>query len=172
MGAMVGKDPEKERELADQLVSETQEALENLRDLARGIYPPLLQDKGLVSALEAQARKSAVPITVQAEGVNRYPQELEAAVYFCTLEAMQNAAKYADATGVIVRLSERDGRLSFDITDDGAGFDPNANGHGSGLQGMADRLEALGGRLEVRSGLGRGTTIGGDLPVSTASLGD
>ena len=165
MGAMVGKDPEKERELADQLVADTQDALENLRDLARGIYPPLLQDKGLVSALEAQARKSAVPITVRAEGVARYPQELEAAVYFCTLEAMQNAAKYADATSVTVRLSEHDGRLTFDITDDGSGFDPSVNGHGSGLQGMADRLEALGGRLEVRSGVGHGTTIGGDLPA-------
>jgi signal transduction histidine kinase len=172
MGAMVGKDPDKERHLVDQLVSETQDALENLRDLARGIYPPLLQDQGLVSALEAQARKNAVPTTVQAEGVTRYPQELEAAVYFCTLEAMQNAAKYADATRVTVRLSERDGRLSFDITDDGAGFDPSANGHGSGLQGMADRLEALGGRLEVRSGVGRGTTIEGRLPLSLAPAQD
>jgi signal transduction histidine kinase len=169
MGAMVGNDPEKERQLADQLVAETQEALENLRDLARGIYPPLLQDKGLVSALEAQARKSAVPTIVRADGVSRYPQELEAAVYFCTLEAMQNAAKYADATRVIVRLSERDGRLAFDITDDGTGFDPSVNGHGSGLQGMADRLEALGGRLEVESDIGRGTTIGGNLPLSLAN---
>jgi signal transduction histidine kinase len=169
MGAMVGKDPEKERQLADQLVAETQEALENLRDLARGIYPPLLQDKGLVSALEAQARKSAVPTIVRADGVSRYPQEFEAAVYFCTLEAMQNAAKYADATSVTVRLSERDGRLAFDITDDGTGFDPSANGHGSGLQGMADRLEALGGRLQVRSDIGHGTTIGGNLPLSLAN---
>jgi signal transduction histidine kinase len=172
MGAMIGKDPDKERELVDQLVSETQDALENLRDLARGIYPPLLQDKGLVSALEAQARKSAVPITVRAEGVSRYPQELEAAVYFCTLEALQNAAKYANPTRVTVRLSEHDGRLTFDITDDGAGFDPSANGHGSGLQGMADRLEALGGRLEVRSGVGRGTTIEGRLPLSVVPAQD
>ena len=71
-----------------------------------------------------------------------------------------------------MRLSERDGALTFDITDDGVGVRPERNGHGSGLQGMADRLEALGGRLEVRSDVGRGTTIGGDLPVSTASLGD
>jgi len=172
MGGMVGKDPDKERELAEQLVSETQDALENLRDLARGIYPPLLQDKGLVSALEAQARKSPVPTTVQADGVSRYPQELEAAVYFCTLEAMQNAAKYAHASTMTVRLSEQAGRLLFDVTDDGSGFDPSANGHGSGLQGMADRLEALGGRLEVRSGIGHGTTIGGNLPLSAAATQD
>lgn len=165
MGTMVGKDPNRERDLAEQLLGETQEALENLRDLARGIYPPLLQDKGLVSALEGQARKSLVPMTVQADGVDRYSQDVEAAVYFCTLEAMQNAAKYAEATRVTVHLSERDGRLTFDITDDGRGFDPSANGHGSGLQGMSDRLEALGGRLEVRSEMGRGTTIGGNLPL-------
>jgi signal transduction histidine kinase len=165
MGAMVGKDPDKERALADQMVAETQDALENLRDLARGIYPPLLQDKGLVSALQAQARKNAVPTTVEFDGVSRYPQELEAAVYFCTLEALQNAAKYASATRVVVRLAEREGRLTFDVIDDGAGFDPGLNGHGSGLQGMADRLEALGGRLDIRSGVGQGTTVGGALPI-------
>jgi len=169
MGSLVGTDESKARELADQLVGETQDALENLRDLARGIYPPLLQDRGLVSALEAQARKSAVPTTVQADGVARYPQELEAAVYFCTLEALQNAAKYAHATKVVVDLSGRDGRLTFDVSDDGSGFDPSANGHGSGLQGMADRLEALGGQLDVRSGVGQGTRIRGTLPLSVAT---
>jgi signal transduction histidine kinase len=166
MGSMVGKDEAKERVLADQLVGDTQDALENLRDLARGIYPPLLQDAGLVAALQAQARKSPVPTTVEADGIARYPQEQEAAVYFCTLEALQNTAKYADATSVTVRLAESDGQLTFDVTDDGSGFDPTVNGHGSGLQGMADRLEALGGRLDVRSGVGHGTTIIGVLPVS------
>ncbi len=101
-----------------------------------------------------------------ADGIARYPQDLEAAVYFCTLEALQNTAKYADATSVTVRLAERDGQLTFDVTDDGSGFDPTVNGHGSGLQGMADRLEALGGRLDVSSGEGHGTTISGVLPVS------
>src|SRR5262249_22948788 len=123
----------------------------------------------LVSALQAQARKNAVPTTVEAEGVSRYPQELEAAVYFCTLEALQNAAKYADASRVVVRLEQRDGVLTFDVTDDGAGFDPSLNGHGSGLQGMADRLEALGGHLEVRSDIGHGTTVGGTLPLAATS---
>jgi signal transduction histidine kinase len=169
MGSLVGKDAGREHELADQLVADTQDALENLRDLARGIYPPVLQDAGLVAALQAQARKSALPITVEADGVGRYPQELEAAVYFCALEALQNAAKYAGATSVTVRLVARDGRLTFDVADDGSGFDPSANGHGSGLQGMADRMEALGGRLEVRSSASHGTTITGRLPLAIAT---
>jgi signal transduction histidine kinase len=166
MGSFVGKDPVKERELTDQLVADTQDALENLRDLARGIYPPLLQDAGLVAALEAQARKSPVPTTVEADGVARYPQDLEAAVYFCTLEALQNAAKYAQASRVTVRLTGTAGQLTFEITDDGTGFDPAVNGHGSGLQGMADRLEALGGRIDIESAIGTGTAIRGRLPTS------
>ena len=77
--------------------------MENLRDLARGIYPPLLSDKGLAAALDAQARKSPVPVEVESDGIGRYPQELEAAVYFCVLEALQNVAKYAGATRARVR---------------------------------------------------------------------
>jgi signal transduction histidine kinase len=166
MGSLVGKNAEREREISDQLVGETQEALENLRDLARGIYPPLLQDAGLVAAVQAQARKSPVPTSVEADGITRYPEEQEAAVYFCTLEALQNAAKYAAASRVTVRLGERDGELAFDVIDDGSGFDPSVNGHGSGLQGMADRVEALGGHLDVHSAVGYGTTISGRLPVT------
>jgi signal transduction histidine kinase len=172
MGSFVGKDAAREREMADQLVADTQDALENLRDLARGIYPPLLQDAGLVAALQAQARKSPVPATVEADGITRYPQEQEAAVYFCTLEALQNATKYAAATSVVVHLGERDGQLTFDVTDDGTGFDPSVNGHGSGLQGMADRLEALGGHLDVVSGAGHGTIISGRLPVGATNSGE
>ena len=81
-----------------ELQTESTQALEDLRDLARGIYPPLLADKGLGAALEAQARKAAVPVTVETDGVGRYPQEMEAAVYFCCLEALQNVAKYAEAS--------------------------------------------------------------------------
>ena len=100
------------------------EALEELRDLARGIYPPLLADKGLVAALESQARKSAVPVTIEADGVGRYAREAEAAVYFSCLEALQNVAKYAAASRATVSLSDGDGRLRFEVTDDGVGFDP------------------------------------------------
>src|SRR5207253_7209290 len=114
-------------------------------DLARGIYPPLLADKGLAAALEAQARKAAVATTVDVDGIGRYPQEVEAAVYFCALEALQNVAKYAEASSASVRLTQRDGDLVFQIEDDGRGFDAAVAGRGSGLQGMADRLDAIGG---------------------------
>jgi signal transduction histidine kinase len=165
MSALIGKDPVKEHELADQLLGEAQEALENVRDLARGIYPPLLQDAGLVAALQAQARKSPLPVSVETDGISRYPQEQEAAVYFCTLEALQNVAKYAGATQVVVRLREEDGHITFEVTDDGAGFDPKLKGYGTGLQGMADRLAALAGELVVTSSPGTGTTVRGSIPI-------
>jgi signal transduction histidine kinase len=165
MGSLVGRDPEKERQLADQLLGEAQEALENVRDLARGIYPPLLQDAGLIAALQAQARKSPVLVTVEADGISRYPQEQEAAVYFCALEALQNVAKYAGATRVVVRLREQDGHVIFEVTDDGVGFDPATRGYGTGLQGMADRLAALAGELGVTSSPGAGTTVKGSVPI-------
>jgi signal transduction histidine kinase len=153
------------RMLAD-LGEMTQSALDDLRDLARGIYPPLLADRGLAAALEAQARKSPIDVRVQSEAIARYPQEVEAAVYFCSLEALQNIAKYAEATSATVRLWQDDGMLSFAVTDDGTGFDTNQVGYGTGLQGMADRLSALGGLLAVESELGAGTTVTGRVPAT------
>jgi signal transduction histidine kinase len=163
------KDPPKAGELLDALQTEAVEALENLRDLARGIYPPLLADQGLAAALGAQARKSAVPVSVEADGVGRYPQEVEAAVYFCALEALQNIAKYANASSATLRLSASNGDLRFEVVDDGAGFDPATTSHGSGLLGMADRLDAVGGRLSVRSVPGAGTTVVGSVPAVGAA---
>jgi len=164
---LVDRDPEKAKRMLADIQTETQEALETLRDLARGIYPPLLADKGLAAALDAQARKAAVPVEVTFDGVGRYPQELEAVAYFCCLEALQNVAKYANASRAAVRLSEESGRLMFEVEDDGSGFDPGATRYGTGLQGMADRLDAVRGSLEVRSAPGRGTTVIGRLPVPT-----
>ena len=166
-GSLVDRDPEKAKAMLADIQTETQEALETLRDLARGIYPPLLADKGLAAALDAQARKAAVPVQVVADGVGRYPQELEAVAYFCCLEALQNVAKYANASRAVVRLSEDGGRLLFEVEDDGSGFDPDTTRYGTGLQGMADRLDAVRGSFEVRSAPGRGTTVVGRVPIPT-----
>ncbi|HEX6206747.1 MAG TPA: histidine kinase [Actinomycetota bacterium] len=163
--AMIEKDPVKARELAAETKAESQEALENLRDLARGIYPPLLADKGLAEAIEAQARKAPFPVTVELNGVGRYPPEAEATAYFCVLEALQNTAKYAEASRAVVSLGHDDGDLVFIVADDGKGFDPAATPRGAGLQNMADRLDALGGTVEISSEPGRGTTVTGRIPV-------
>jgi signal transduction histidine kinase len=163
------KDPDKAAEMMAQVRTETQQALDDLRDLARGIYPPLLADKGLAAALESQARKAVLPVAVESDSVGRYPQETEAAAYFCVLEALQNISKYAGASAAVVRLSEEDGELLFTVTDDGRGFDPATTPRGSGLQNMADRLDALGGRFEVVSRPNEGTTVTGRIPVQRAA---
>src|SRR5215210_381863 len=117
------RDPSKSVTLLRDIHQDAQSALEDLRDLARGIYPPLLADQGLPAALEAQGRRSAVPVRVEPDGVDRYPPEIEAAVYFCCLEALNNIAKYSEASRVTVRLSRRDGELRFEVADDGRGFE-------------------------------------------------
>jgi signal transduction histidine kinase len=101
---------------------------------------------------------------VESEGVGRHPEEVEAAVYFCCLEALQNVGKYAEASSATLRLSDGRDALTFEVIDDGRGFDTTSTGYGTGLQGMADRLDALGGSLEVRSAPDMGTTIVGKVP--------
>jgi signal transduction histidine kinase len=165
------QDPERTEQMATQAKTELQQAVEDLRDLARGIYPPLLADKGLPAALEAQARKAPLPVAVMRNGVGRYSQEVEAGIYFCVLEALQNAAKYSEATSVTVRLEREDAHLVFEVADDGRGFDPSSTPKGSGLQNMSDRVEALGGTFEVASSPGDGTTVRGRLPVRQGSAG-
>jgi signal transduction histidine kinase len=166
---VVGKDDERVRGMLSDLQSDASDALENLRDLARGIYPPLLADRGLAAAIEAQARKSTVPIEIETDGIGRYPQELEAAVYFSCLEALQNVAKYAGAERAMVRLYDLNDVLFFEVTDDGAGFDASEHRMGTGLQGITDRLAALGGSLDVRSSAGGGTTVSGKIPARSGS---
>jgi signal transduction histidine kinase len=161
----VDEDPAQAKQILGELKADAAGALENLRDLARGIYPPLLADLGLAAALGAQARKSPLPVTVDADGIGRFPQATEAAVYFCCLEALQNTAKYAHATQARICLQAQNGTLRFTVSDDGAGYDTSHTPLGSGQRNMADRLAALGGRLEVRSAPRQGTTITGHLPV-------
>ena len=156
------------RELAGQLRAGLRAALDDLRALARGIYPPLLADRGLAAALRAQADRAPTPVHVDADGVGRLTRETEATVYFCVLEALQNVAKYAGASLTTVQLRQAGGRLTFLVADDGAGFDLAGPMTGSGLQGMRDRLAALGGSLTVGSAPGRGTTVAGVLPCEPA----
>jgi signal transduction histidine kinase len=159
-------DPDLIRQAIPELKAQLSTALEDLRALARGIYPPLLAEQGLVAALRAQAARSPVPAVLEADQVGRYPQDAESTVYFCTLEALQNVAKHARATATTIRLSGSGDVLEFSVSDDGAGFPAAAARHGSGLQGMSDRLAALGGTLAVRSEPGQGTTITGRLAIS------
>ena len=161
----VDRDPAKTKEMLADLQTATGQAIEDLRDLARGIYPPLLADKGLIAALEAQARKGTIATAIRSENVERYPQQVEATVYFCALEALNNVAKYSGANGAEVRLARSNGALTFEVSDDGAGFDLDGTSYGTGLRGMRDRLEAIGGTLEIRSARGRGTTVIGRIPV-------
>jgi signal transduction histidine kinase len=155
------------KQVLDELQAETTDALQNLRDLAHGIYPPLLADLGLAAALNAQASKSAVPVAVEVGEIGRYGQDTEAAVYFCCLEALQNTAKYAHATQARICLQAQNGTLRFTVSDDGAGYDARHTPMGSGLRNMSDRLAALGGQLEVDSAPGHGTTISGRLPATS-----
>ncbi len=107
-----------------------------------------------------------MPVSIEADAVGRYPRDAAAAVYFCTLEALQNIAKYAHASQVTITLSCPDDYLTFTVIDDGTGFDTTTATHGTGVQGMADRLAALGGAFQIQSKPGLGTTVTGTLPIS------
>ena len=159
--SVAGQDDERERALVAQLKAETSGALETLRELARGIHPPLLADQGLIAAVTTQAGKASVPVAVDADGVGRYPAEIENAIYFCCVEALQNATRHAPGSAVRISLAGDQRQVMFTVTDDGPGFDPAVSTAGSGLRNMSDRLAALGGSCQVDSRPGRGTTVTG-----------
>jgi signal transduction histidine kinase len=156
--------------LLDEVTSEIARALANLRELARGIYPPLLADMGIAAALDSQARKAPVPVSVDADGIGRYPEEIEAAVYFCALEALRSAAWHAGGTHAAIRLSANGGDLMFEVTGDGQGPGDGAGSWGADLQAMADRVDALGGEILIAAVPGRGTRINGRVPVPAVRL--
>jgi signal transduction histidine kinase len=165
---LAGQDPEL-ASLLEQLGAEVRDTARELRDLAHGIYPPLLRANGLADALFAASSHATLPTRVQAGSVGRYPADVEAAVYFCCLEAMQNACKHAgERASIRLRVREEAGTLTFEVTDDGAGFDAAGRGFGAGLLNMADRLGAFGGCLRVDSAPGRGTRVTGTVPVAVA----
>jgi signal transduction histidine kinase len=158
-------DPEAGVEMLDQLAGEVQETIQELRELAHGIYPPLLVDSGLVEALKAAANRNPLPVEIVADGIGRYPSEAEAAVYFCCLEALQNAAKHAPDARVEVKLLEESGGLLFTVTDDGPGYDAAKAQKGHGYVNMADRLGAIGGTVRWESELGKGSQVRGSVPL-------
>ena len=154
--------------LLDGLTSDVHDAAEELRALAHGIYPPLLASAGLRDALNAAAARAGLPTEVDVAGGERYPPEIEAAVYFCCLEALQNAGKHAGPGAcAMVRVWEDEGTLRFEVADDGAGLDPDGTGQhtGHGFVNMGDRLGAIGGLLEVRPGPDRGACVNGVIPL-------
>ncbi len=163
---LVESDPATVATLLEELRGDAQTTLTELRELAHGIYPPLLMDRGLREALVAAANRAVLPTDVEAE-VGRYPAEVEAAVYFCCLEAMQNAGKYAgDGARINVRVHADDHVLAFGVDDDGAGFQLNGRPMGHGFINMADRLGAIGGSLHVESTPGQGAHIAGTIPLT------
>ena len=159
-------DPQAAAPLVARAREEAQEAVKELRELARGIHPALLADRGLAAALEALAARA--PFSVRITGVpdHRLPAAVEATAYFITAEALTNVAKYAGAASALVDLHEERGRLRVTVRDDGAGgADPAL---GTGLRGLRDRVAALDGRFEVHSVPGEGTSVVAELPLERA----
>jgi signal transduction histidine kinase len=162
---IVADDPAAGAEMLAQMAEDVQVTIRELRELAHGIYPPLLADAGLPEALRAAAARSTIPVSVSADGIGRYSQGVETAVYFCCLEALQNATKHAPEASARVRVWEASGGLLFSVSDNGPGFDPAKARAGHGFVNMSDRLGAIGGTIRWESQPGRGSTISGSVPV-------
>ena len=156
------------QDLARQLESigaDAAKAVDELRALARGIYPTVLRDNGLGDALRSVAREAPIAVDVIDEAIGRCAEPVENAIYFCALEAVQNTIKHAGAdASVTLRISRDLGLLRFDFTDDGVGLDTSRRGDGIGMTSMRDRIGAVGGELEVISSPGGGTTVRGAVP--------
>jgi signal transduction histidine kinase len=161
-----GDDPT--RATLGELERELDAGIEELRDLAHGIFPSLLADRGLLAALRAVALRGPRAIEVSGRRIGRYPPEIESAVYYCCLEAVQNATKHAGPQArIVARLSAHAGELHLEVSDDGPGFDVAAVDGGDGLRNMQDRLGAVHGRLEIATEPGGGTRISGTVPIGT-----
>ncbi len=166
---LVDRDPERARRVTCDLRTIVAETMQTLNDLAQGIHPPALTADGLAVALQRQEANPSLSVTVEGAGLRRYPPEVEAAVYFACLEALNNAAKHAAGANVSVRLAEEDAHLVFSVRDDGFGFDPTQCRPGSGLGNMVDRVAALGGSLDVSSAPSRGTNVTGRVPLPSVA---
>jgi len=153
-------------ELLRSLGGEADQTVEAMREFARGVYPPLLEAEGLESVIRSQARRLDIPVAVDTTGIGRFDRQTESTVYFCVLEALDNVARHANPTSANVVLRRHDGRLEIEVTDDGAGFDPEKTIRGSGITNMIDRVGALDGEVEIESS-GGGTTVRASIPVSS-----
>ncbi|MFL6150999.1 MAG: sensor histidine kinase [Ornithinibacter sp.] len=166
---MFDKDPPQARSIVISLQGQLEAAIRELRDLAHGIYPPLLGERGLVGALPAAGRRTTLPCTVDVRSLGRHSPSVEAAVYFCCTEAIHNADRHSG--GSLISVQARDDAssagLRFSITDDGHGFDPDAVRSGHGLTGMRDRIRAAGGELQIISAPGQGTVVEGRFAPGT-----
>jgi signal transduction histidine kinase len=162
---IITDDPAGGTEMLDQMAEDVQVTIRELRELAHGIYPPLLADAGLPEALRAAATRCTIPVSVSADGIRRYSPGVETAIYFCCLEALQNAAKHAPEASAQMRIWEESGGLLFSVSDNGPGFDPEKARAGHGFINMADRLGAIGGTVRWESQPGHGSTISGSVPV-------
>ena len=163
----LSRDPAEADQTLAGLLGEAGHVLEDLRELARGIHPSLLSDHGLVEAIEARAARMPIPVSVQVDAASRgarFADEIEGAAYFVVSEALANVFKHSQASRAIVGVGYADGGLELEVSDDGACFDASGT-KGSGLAGMSDRVEALGGRLTLRSRVGEGTRIAVRLPA-------
>jgi signal transduction histidine kinase len=162
---ILAEDPQAAGEMLDQLADDVKTTIQELRELAHGIYPPLLADGGLGDALRTAGNRSPLQVTLVTDGVGRYSAEIEAAIYFCCLEALQNAAKHAPQARVELRVWEESGGLLFSVGDDGPGFDPAGVRASHGFVNMADRLGAIGGSVRWESQPGQGTRVLGSIPL-------
>jgi signal transduction histidine kinase len=170
--SVAGHDEERERALVAQLRTETSGALATLRELARGIYPQLLADQGLAAAVTTHAGKSPGPVEVSADGLGRYPAEIETAIYFCCVEALQNATRHAPGAAVRISLADSGTEVGFTVADHGPGFDSDSVTADGGLQNMNDRMTALGGSCQTESCPGQGTTVTGRIRYAAVPAGN
>lgn len=156
-----------ERSKIEALCDEVDQALAELREVTHGLYPAVLSRYGVAAALRSASSRAAVPVRVEDVGISRHDEAIEHAVYFCCLEALQNAAKHGGRhPSAVVRLTEQDGELCFEVVDDGVGFVPHSVNGGNGLVNLADRMRAVGGTLTVDSAPGRGARVRGRIAVA------
>jgi signal transduction histidine kinase len=163
---LIAHEPRASSRLLSELADEAQGALDELRDLVHGIYPPVLIDEGLEAALRALARETHAGARLDLPGIPRHEPEMEASVYFTCMEAVQNAVKHAGSgASVTIQLRERRGGLYFEVRDTGCGFDGRSEHATGGIANMRDRIGAAGGEIEILSSPGRGTTVMGSIPL-------